>query len=159
MDLPLRVFAARLREREPALAWLTTNIPNPLPSPNAANEAYLLELARLMAALDRRPEAVGLLDHLIEFAQRNGRTHSLIQAKVVRASLSDQAEDLCDALRLAKPEGYISTFIDAGAPVQRLLRMMLKQASAGDGLADYIRDLLLAFDPAVQKPAPAAGVD
>ena len=62
--------------------------------PNAANEAYLLELARLMAALDRRPEAVGLLDHLIEFAQSNGRTHSLIQAKVVRASLSDQAEDL-----------------------------------------------------------------
>ena len=62
-------------------------------------------------------------------------------------------------MRLAKPEGYISSFIDAGAPVQRLLRMMLKQASAEDGLADYIRDLLLAFDPAVQKPAPAQSVE
>jgi LuxR family maltose regulon positive regulatory protein len=158
MDLRLSVYAARLRDRDSASAWLATHITQSMLEPNPVNEAHILDLARLLAFLDRPEEALVLIQEIIEFAQIGMRTHTLIRAKVALAVVGAQPEALVDALRLAEPEGYISTFVDEGEAMQNLLGHLLRQASLERRLSAYVGGLLSAFEPAPRKPKRADGL-
>jgi LuxR family maltose regulon positive regulatory protein len=158
MDLPLKAFAARLRERDLGSAWLAATIKGTMPEPTPVNEAWLLEVARVLAVLKRREEAVDLIHKIVRFARSGGRTHTLIQAQVALAIVGDLPEALLEALQLAQPEGYISTFLDEGEPMQNMLNHVLKKYRLMPEISTYIEKLLLFFKPAHQKPKQAAGL-
>jgi LuxR family maltose regulon positive regulatory protein len=67
-----------------------------------------------------------------------------------RAREDDAVAALTQALRLAEPERYIRTFVDMGAPMQRLLQLALSRGIA----TAYVRELLAHF---ATPPTDAAG--
>ncbi len=91
------------------------------------------------------PEALGLLERLLEDAEPKARMSSVIEILLLRA-LALQAQGKQDealrtlgrALALAEPEGYIRLFLDEGAPVLVLLR----QAYAHQIIPGYVVTLL-----------------
>jgi LuxR family maltose regulon positive regulatory protein len=95
-------------------------------------------------------EALALLARLTEAAEGAGWVGRAIEVLVLRSvALSarderDAAMDtLAQALDLAKPEGYVRTFVDEGAPVRELL-----QGAAARGAVShkaYVGRLLSAF--------------
>ena len=158
MDLPLRAYAARLRDPDSASAWLAANITESMLEPNSVNETYLLDIARLLASLQRPEEALALIQKIIHFAQNGGRTGTLIRAKVALALVGNRPDALIEALQLAEPEGYISTFVDEGEAMQKLLNHVLRQARLGWHLSEYVEKLLSAFEPTPRKPKQADGL-
>lgn len=95
---------------------------------NRLREADHFTAARVLMAQDRTPEALALLTHLIDDAERAGRMKVVIESCVV-AALAQQQQGatqpaqamLNKALTLAEPEGYLRTFVDEGEPMRRLL--------------------------------------
>jgi LuxR family maltose regulon positive regulatory protein len=158
MDLPLRVYAARLRNPDTASAWLTANITGSMLEPNPVNEAWLLDIAHLFATLDRPDEAIALIQKIIGFAQSGGRTHTLIRAKVALALVGNLPDVLVDALQLSEPEGYISTYIDEGEPMRNMLSHVLKKSHLEPCLSVYVKKLLSAFEPAYLRPKKVNGL-
>jgi LuxR family maltose regulon positive regulatory protein len=59
-----------------------------------------------------------------------------------QGDLSGALDDLRVALALARPEGYVRSFLDAGAP----MRNLLLTARAHDMEASYVTKLLAAFE-------------
>ncbi len=125
-----------------------------------------LVVARLLLALDRRErsdearlDAERLLGLLRDGAEKRERAGSAIEILVL-LSLAGQARGdvesalgvLAEALMIAEPEGYVSTFVDEGAPMQALLREAVQRGVA----ASYARRLLAAFGP-VQGRMPSGG--
>ncbi|MCC6802094.1 MAG: helix-turn-helix transcriptional regulator, partial [Anaerolineae bacterium] len=115
-------------------------------------------LARLLLAQhqgDRTsrslPEAIGLLERLLQAAEAGGRTKSVIEILVLQALARQLQGDIPTALApleraltLAEPEGYVRMFMDEGAPMAALL-----EAASKHGIApNYIRQLLSAFGSA-----------
>lgn len=101
-------------------------------------------------------QAIGLLERLLEAAEKGERMGSVIEILVLqaiaRAALGDiprALHPLERALTLAEPEGYVRIFVDEGETMRDLLR----QAAAVAIASNYIRQLLSAFD---DKPAPSA---
>lgn len=97
----------------------------------ATERAYLV-LARVLVAQDALEQARHLLDRLHRLAEPQGRVHSLIQIRTLRALAmqaaghhGDAVSELAEALALARPHGFIRTFADEGAPVAALLRRLL----------------------------------
>jgi len=158
MDLPIRAYAARLRDCDSASAWLGANITESMLEPNPVNETYLLDIARLMASLQHHDEALALIQKIIRFAQNGGRMHTLIQAKVALALVGNLPEALTEALQLAEPEGYITTFVEEGEPMQNMLNHVLKKSHLELNLSVYVEKLLSAFEPALHKPKQAGGL-
>jgi LuxR family maltose regulon positive regulatory protein len=158
MDLPLRAFAARLRDPDSASAWLTANITESMLKPNPVNESWLLDIAHLLLSLQRPREARALLHDILSFAKNGGRTHTLIRAQVIVARLENSSDALIEALQLAEPEGYISTFVDEGEPMRDLLQHVLKKNKLQTRFSGYAAKLLQAFEPAPRKPTPAGGL-
>jgi ATP/maltotriose-dependent transcriptional regulator MalT len=158
MDLPLRAYAARLRDRDSASAWLTANVTESMLEPNPVSESYLLDIANLMVSLHRLDEAVTLIQKIIQFAQSGGRMYTLIRAKVALALAGNMPDTLVEALQLAQPESYISTFVDEGDPMQNLLSHLLKLHSLESRLSAYVEKLLLAFKPTPRKANQADGL-
>ena len=156
MEMPLRVYAARLRAPESDSTWLAAQITGTAPEPNPANEAYLLDIARLMASLHRSEEGIALLHKIIQFAKSQGRVYTLVQAQVALAMEGNLPEALIEALQLASPEGYISTFTDEGEPMRDMLAAILKQRQIDLSLSLYVEKLLAAFDPELRKPQQAS---
>jgi LuxR family maltose regulon positive regulatory protein len=157
-DMPLRAYAARMHDPDSASAWLATNITASMLEPNPANEAWLLDVARLMAALQRTQDATTLMQKIIDFAQSGGRTHTLIGAKAALALAGNLPDALIEALQLAEPEGYLSTFVDEGEPMQNMLDHVLKKARLEPHLRAYIEKLLSTFEPASRKAKQADGL-
>jgi len=158
IDLPLRVYAARLCDRDSASAWLAANITEGMLEPNSSNEAYLLDIALLMVSIHRSKKAIALIQKIIRFALGGGRTHTLIQAKIALALEINEPETLIEALQLAEPEGYISSFVDEGEPMQNMLSHILKKFRLDPSLSTYAEILLSAFKPALHKPKQAGGL-
>jgi LuxR family maltose regulon positive regulatory protein len=107
--------------------------------------------------------ALGLLDHLLNAAEAEKRTGSLIEILIVQA-LAHQARrnkpqafaSLKRALTLAKPEGYLRIFVDEGKAMAELL------AELGDsygsevaGSKEYISKLLNGFENQSDAHLPA----
>jgi LuxR family maltose regulon positive regulatory protein len=93
-------------------------------------------------------EAAGLLQRLLQAAERGDRTGSVIEILVLQALAHQMRGDipaalvpLERALRLAEPEGYVRILVDEGPPMAVLL-----EAAAERGIApNYVRRLLTAF--------------
>jgi LuxR family maltose regulon positive regulatory protein len=158
MDLQIRAFAARLQERDTASVWLATSITEPMLEPNPANEAWLLDVARLMASLQRSKEALVLIQKIIHFARSGGRMNMLIRAQVALAVVGSQPDALLEALQLAEPEVYISTFVDEGEPMQNLLNHILKRSGLEPPTSTYVERILAAIKPVPPRPKRSGGL-
>jgi LuxR family maltose regulon positive regulatory protein len=105
-------------------------------------------LARILIAQNKLSEAEGLLQGLVEPAEKGGRTTSVIEILILQAlayqsggNISQAMIPLERALNLAEPLGYIRIFVDEGQPMARLLYEALSRGIA----PDYVHQLLRAF--------------
>jgi LuxR family maltose regulon positive regulatory protein len=158
MDYPLRAYAARLRDPDTASAWLAAAITESMLEPNPVNETWLLDIARLMAFLQRPEEALALIQRIILFAKSGGRTHTLIRARIALALEGNQPNALLEALELAEPEGYISIFVGEGELMQNMLGHVLKKTKLEPHLSVYVEKLLSLFESGPRKPKQAGGM-
>lgn len=122
-----------------------------------------LTLARILIALYREQqidtaidEAEQLLESLLNLAQDEGRTDSIIEILILQSiaymehgNKTIAFNTIQQALKLAEPEGYVQVFVDEGEPMRQLLSMCLLQG--GDTL--YIPHLLQAFNQDDDEPA------
>jgi LuxR family maltose regulon positive regulatory protein len=128
---------------------------------NGASEREQIALSWLKLAQGRVPEAQRLLDEQRELAEAGGRTGRLIEILCLQSlaldsqnKTSEAVENLLQALSLARPEGYIRTFIDLGQPIFDLLKQVKVQNTAAKKqstamtqvIEDYVLDLLKAFE-------------
>jgi LuxR family maltose regulon positive regulatory protein len=126
-------------------------------TPSYLRETEHLALARLFVA-QGRAEASGFLARLLDTARDGGRTGSVIRILALQAlSLQRQGETtralamLEQALSLAEPQGYVRTFVDEGAAMQRLLSRISGASQP------YCQRLLAAFPPAVSGAPTSVG--
>jgi LuxR family maltose regulon positive regulatory protein len=130
-------------------------------------EQEYLALARVSIAQGRKdpsgpflPDALHLLDHLLQDAESKARMGSALEILILQSLALDvlgkRKEALASlerALTLAAPEGYIRLFVDEGAPMLALLRETSKRAI----LPNYVATLLAAFgEPISSLAAPHA---
>ena len=98
---------------------------------------------------ERLDEALYLLDRIIEVAQKDGRHYHATRLLARKACVEhlqknpDAVGTLNAVLHRAEPEGYLRTFLDAGAPMTSLLRTALLQSEAPSA---YLRTLLVACE-------------
>jgi LuxR family maltose regulon positive regulatory protein len=114
-----------------------------------------IALARLLLALHAGDNAtLGLLDRLLEAAERGGRNGSVIEISILQAVANRHSDvdvaliPLERALTLAAPEGYARLFINEGQPMEALLKAALKRRIA----PVFARKLLAAFGRPEEKP-------
>ena len=102
--------------------------------------------ARLLLAQDQRVEAMEQLAARYARASRAGWESAAIQTRALQALAAPKLEEalgfLTDALRMAKPEGYVRTFLDLGEPMADMLR----QAESRGTDTEYVSQLLAAFE-------------
>ncbi|MEM8808259.1 MAG: LuxR C-terminal-related transcriptional regulator [Cyanobacteria bacterium P01_G01_bin.38] len=136
-----------------------------------------LTLARVLIAQYRLDcldnaldQAIGLLARLLETAEAEERTGSIIEILVIQALAYEAKGDWADvslqgrgsaiaflerALILAEPEGYVRIFAECGSPMARLLQ----KAMTRDITPTYTQQLLTALETwgqKSQKPPPHA---
>jgi LuxR family transcriptional regulator, maltose regulon positive regulatory protein len=124
-----------------------------------ARERLAVAGVYVLLAQQRSAETLVRVPPLLARARQQHRWDHVIELLVLRALAHEQhgettaaLHSLASALRLARPQGYMRQFLDAGAPLQALL----KQLNIGQRLADpYIQALLAAFDAAGVALAPA----
>jgi LuxR family maltose regulon positive regulatory protein len=154
LNLPLEAYAAYLEAldgtRAASAVWLSAHSTAAAQAPSPATESFLLDVARVMTVLQRYDEALALLQKLITYAGDKGRTHLSIRARLAKAkvlSLQGKALDafasLLTTLPPAAAEGYVSTFIDEGEPLRKLL--VETRGKAPVVLRAYIEQVLAAF--------------
>ncbi|HEX6313404.1 MAG TPA: LuxR C-terminal-related transcriptional regulator [Gemmatimonadaceae bacterium] len=125
----LMVVQGRIDE---ATRWIEARGLGPDDALSYPTERDYLVLARVLVAQGAQEQALHLLDKLHRLADPQGRVHSLIQIRTLRALTmqaagqhSDATAELAEALALARPLGFIRTFADEGAPMAALLRRLL----------------------------------
>jgi len=115
-----------------------------------------ITLARLLIAQNRSQredqtihEAMGLLDRLLEAAEKGGRLGSVIEILVLQAlslevkgKLTPALKPLERAMSKAEPEGFVRIFVDEGRPMAQLLT----ELTASGKMTNYARKLLDVFD-------------
>ncbi|HMA38364.1 MAG TPA: LuxR C-terminal-related transcriptional regulator [Chloroflexia bacterium] len=131
-------------------------------------EREYLTLVRVLLSQRRLDEAAQWLANLLQLAEAQGRTGSVIeilmlQAEALHASgAGNQAfARLARALALAEPEGYIRLFVDEGAPMAHLL-VQMRHRPPGElpGSPHYREQLLTLLGRAPDEdgsPAAVAG--
>jgi LuxR family maltose regulon positive regulatory protein len=136
------------------------NRPTDLSLSLSRQEEELLLLARLRIAQGQPHVALDLLEGI----KSETRKRSSLQILLLEAVALDACRDrdraqarLMQAGLLARPEGYQRLFLDEGAPIKALLKILLHNQKAGD-LATYFRTLLQAAasrenGPSAQVPA------
>ncbi|MEJ2266918.1 MAG: LuxR C-terminal-related transcriptional regulator [Anaerolineales bacterium] len=127
---------------------------------NGGSEREQIALARLWLAQGKAGEALSLLDRQHELAETGGRTGRLIEILALQAlalklqgQLVEAETVLSRALSLARPEGYVRTFLDMGQPLYELLTRIESHATKtkkpSPAIAritgDYVRELIKAF--------------
>jgi LuxR family maltose regulon positive regulatory protein len=162
LNLPLEAYAAYLEAldgtRAASAVWLSAHSTAVAQTPSPATESFLLDAARVMTVLQRYDEALANFQKIINYASNTGRTHLLIPARLGKAKvLSLQGKSveafasLLTTLPPAAAEGYISTFVDEGETMRKLLVEARDKAPAA--LRAYIDQVLAAFAKA-ENPAP-----
>ncbi len=134
---------ARYGDAQSAIRWVDANDLRSIDPIQYFREDEGVILARVLVARHRAQDAQALLEKLLAGARAAKRTQRVIQMLVLQAvNLQALGQDikplamLREALTLAEPEGYISTFMDYGAAMRELLTQV------GSG---YARRLLTAF--------------
>ncbi len=112
------------------------------------SEIECIALTRTLVAQESVDEATKLLRQLFVTAEAGQHTSRMIKILILQALAlqaggdTDQAITALEkALTLAKPGGFIRTFVDEGPPIARLLYKALSRGIA----PDYVRRLLAAF--------------
>jgi ATP/maltotriose-dependent transcriptional regulator MalT len=115
-------------------------------------EREYLTLVRVLITRCRLDEAKQWLATLLQLAEAQGRTGSVIellmlQAEALQASgeVNQAMEQLSRALALAEPEGYIRLFVDEGAPIAHLLVQMRRRPPGDQPGSKHYREHLLAL--------------
>ena len=104
-----------------------------------------ITLARILLARHRSdgsdiplPDAIGLLERLLNTAQEGGRMGSVIEILVLQAvaqqmlgNLPAALLPLRQALTLAEPQGYIRMFLDEGEPMRSLVEDLRRKIVDG----------------------------
>jgi LuxR family maltose regulon positive regulatory protein len=115
-----------------------------------------ITLARLLIAQYRSQkedrfihEAMGLLDRLLEAAEKGDRMGSIIEILVLQALAREVQSDIPPALmsleralKIAEPEGYVLVFVDEGIPIANLLSELVARKI----MTDYAGKLLDAIE-------------
>src|SRR6266516_678441 len=117
---------------------------------NHLREREYLTLVRVLITQRRLDAAVTWLAKLLQLAEAQGRTGSVIeilmlQAEALHASgeMNQAMERLSRSLSLAEPEGYIRLFVDEGAPMARLrVQLHARRKSDQPGSIGYQEKLL-----------------
>ncbi|GIO13496.1 hypothetical protein J19TS2_30510 [Cohnella xylanilytica] len=120
-------------------------------------------LARLLGARRKEKEALQLLETLMRLNKREGSLIGMAEVAALRALIEAQRGYrgaafgyLEQALDIGRPNGYVRTFLDEGAPMLSLLRQYrdyrLKQRTGLAGEPEeaalgYVSDLLARFAP------------
>jgi LuxR family maltose regulon positive regulatory protein len=126
-------------------------------------EAERLLQARVYLAQKQPARAIDVLTPFKHQAQKLERNRRLIEMLCLESLAREQLagmgqapddglgalEMLSQALQLAKPEGFVRTFVDLGAPMARLLY----EAAAQDIEKGYAGSLLAAFPATELQPA------
>ncbi|HCF85709.1 MAG TPA: helix-turn-helix transcriptional regulator, partial [Ktedonobacter sp.] len=119
---------------------------------NHVREREYLTLVRVLITQRRLDEAKQWLANLLQLAEAQGRTGSVIeilmlQAEALHASgeMNQAIERLSRALSLAEPEGYIRLFVDEGAPIAHLLVQMRRRPPGDQPGSTHYREHLLAL--------------
>jgi len=101
-------------------------------------------------------DVIGLLERLLNAAEKGGRTGSSIEILILQALAFEAQNNISDALRpleraltLAEPECYFRIFVDEGPPMAHLLYEALSHEIA----PDYVQRLLKAF-PVAEPEKP-----
>ena len=152
------------------LAWVREQNLSPDDDLSYLREFEHLTLTRVLIARYKTDRvdgdlqaALGLLARLLQAAKEGGRNGSVIEILIL-LSLAHQAQGdqphalaaLERALALAEPEGYLRIFVDEGAAMRSLLRLLIEKQSRNRDhpLSDYADKLLAAFaQPAAPKMA------
>src|SRR5439155_10047850 len=115
-------------------------------------EREYLTLVRILIAQHKLDEAVQWLGNLLQLAEAQGRTGSVIellmlQAEALHASgeMKQAMERLSRSLSLAELEGYIRLFVDEGAPIAHLLVQMPRRPPGDQPGSTHYREHLLAL--------------
>jgi LuxR family maltose regulon positive regulatory protein len=143
------LWLAQDGEADAAARWLAKSGFSEASAPTPLNEAILLDVAHILAQLNRPQEATTLARNILAAAEAGGRMHVAIQARSVlaktRASQGEIVEALAtlsEALCLAAPEEYSSTFVDEGETIRRLLGRIPAEGS----MKAYAERILSGFD-------------
>jgi LuxR family transcriptional regulator, maltose regulon positive regulatory protein len=154
-----RVWLAQGRLGD-ALAWAQERGLSAHDEPSYLREFEHLTLTRVLLARTARdpadrslPEAIGLLNRLLQAAEAGGRTGSVIEILVLQARALQLQGDipaalasLARALALAEPEGYVRVFVDEGPAIAGLLEAQRATHNAhNDPLSSYCDVLLASF--------------
>jgi LuxR family maltose regulon positive regulatory protein len=157
-----RIDAAEIRvqlqvgDTAVAAAWAQTYQETP-PTPYQQDEEALT-LAQVRLALHEHEAALAALTQLITAAQQHGRVKTQIGAEILRAracqalNKPEQAlQATIAALQLAAPQRFVRPFLEAGPPLQSLLRA----AAADSRVQNYAAALLeiVSQDDSPQHPA------
>ena len=111
------------------------------------------EVARVRVLLATGQPALGLqrLEFVLQRASEGQRWGHVIEIRCLQAlahhmlhEVSQALAALCEAVRLAEPQGYIRSFVDEGPPMAALLSGLRKQ-QCKQGPTPYLDTLLAAF--------------
>ncbi|HKD77780.1 MAG TPA: LuxR C-terminal-related transcriptional regulator, partial [Ktedonobacterales bacterium] len=165
-----RAWIARLQgDLDVATHWMTVAGEETGAGMVLPRRLITLMQVRVLLAQGQADTALHLIALLLESAQSAGANRNIIELLMLRALAHQVRHDLPaalhtleDALILAKPEGYIRTFIDEGAPLVALLDQLATASCTTSDIAPllaYIGRLLNAAgraDPAFdcQPPLP-----
>jgi LuxR family transcriptional regulator, maltose regulon positive regulatory protein len=133
------------------------------PHPPYLREVEEILLARLSLTQHKYAEALEVLDRLHTEAEAAGRMEHVLEILLLKALTYQAQGDLAhglsavtQVLELAKPEGYIRTFVDEGPMMAALLR---KRRAAQSQETDYLDRLLEAFKHGEEHIEPASPHD
>jgi LuxR family maltose regulon positive regulatory protein len=125
------------------------------------HEREYLTLVRALLAQHRLDEAREWLARLLQLAEAQGRTGSVIEILMLQAEAlyaSDEVnqaiERLSRALALAEPEGYIRLFVDEGV----LMALLMEQMRRKPGSTRYREHLLAEIQRAEHALRPPVAV-
>ena len=155
---------ARQGQLAQALAWAREQNLSPDDELSYLREFEHLTLARTLIARYKTDRAngdlhtaFGLLARLLKAAEEGGRYGSVIEI-LIQQSLAAQAQGdhlfalaaLERALTLAKPQGYVRTFVDEGETMGMLLEELTRNRD--HPMSDYVDKLLAALSKTEAAP-------
>jgi LuxR family transcriptional regulator, maltose regulon positive regulatory protein len=126
-------------------------------------EPEYLTLARLLIAQDQPDKALNILSTLQVIDEQKERGRRLVEVLCLQA-IAFQAKGEVDtalsvlqrALALAKPEGFVRTFIDEGEPVLRLLSLAIQRGIEPEYAARLLEAMQTKQSPSHEPTKPSA---
>lgn len=119
-----------------------------------SREGTYLTLVRVYLAQHRYQQVLQLLAALLAGAEQVSRVGSIVAILALQTAALQMSGDTQEALQvlvrllpLAEPERYLRVFLDAGTPMQQVLRAWLRteQEAVSPALLAYVQSILTAF--------------